>query len=270
MRHNSKNFTIFVAEITTPTFNLKSNYLMKTKILTVLMLLMGYTTSLQAQENTEAATTQQQDQDAKTELHNRKVWNDRKSYFNIYYCLQDLEYVGGEEKLESKWSFGFASGKTFYFPKRPIMGMKLGIDWTFIDLNGSCYDPIEENTDLPSFPPGYDIPSYYDELDKIYKAEVGMQFGPSITINPVSHLKVNAYFRVQPSYSAFYDGNDFYGAYATYFNCGATVAFKMISVGVEQRWGTTKYKIETDDINNKKITQKIKTKGPRFFVSFRF
>ena len=87
---------------------------------------------------------------------------------------------------------------------------------------------------------------YYSEEDaeKVYQAEIGMQFGPSITINPVHHLKISAYFRVTPSYSAFYmpDYEEGYGGYMTVCNVGGTIAWKLLSLGVEYRSGKAIYK----------------------------
>ena len=123
----------------------------------------------------------------------RKVWKDRKGYSNFMYGKQDLTFEeDGEEfmKLKSDWAAAISFGRTYYLHKRPLAGMiKFGLDWSFLDLNVGSFKVQEDD--------GYDV---YEET--LYKGEVGMQFGPSVTINPISHLKVAAYFRVVPSYSA--------------------------------------------------------------------
>ena len=75
----------------------------------------------------------------------------------------------------------------------------------------------------------------------IHQAEIGMQFGPSLTVNPVHHLKIGGYFRVTPSYSLLYMDETVHHHYVTFCNAGCTLAWKVLSVGVEWRWGTAKY-----------------------------
>ena len=189
----------------------------------------------------------------------RKVWKDRKGYFNFMYGKQDLTFEeDGEEsfKLKSDWAAAISFGRTFYLHKRPIAGMiKFGLDWSFLDLNVGSFKVEEDD--------GYEV---YEET--LYKGEAGMQFGPSITINPISHLKVAAYFRVVPSYSATYYDDEFKGNYATFFTYGVSVAYKVISLGVEQRWGKTKFDVEDGDYESYKVN--VKSKGPRFYLSFRY
>lgn len=67
------------------------------------------------------------------------------------------------------------------------------------------------------------------------------QFGPSLTVNPVHHLKIGGYFRVTPSYSLLYMDETVHHHYVTFCNAGCTLAWKVLSVGVEWRWGTAKY-----------------------------
>ena len=189
----------------------------------------------------------------------RKVWKDRKGYSNFMYGKQDLTFEeDGEEffKLKSDWAAAVAFGHTYYLHKRPLVGMiKFGLDWSFLDLNVGSFKVQEDD--------GYDV---YEET--LYKGEVGMQFGPSITINPISHLKVAAYFRVAPSYSAAYYDDEFKGKYATFFTYGVSVAYKVISLGVEQRWGKTEFDFEDGDYESYKVN--VKSKGPRFYLSFRY
>lgn len=110
----------------------------------------------------------------------------------------------------------------------------------------------------------------------MYQAEFGMQFGPSLTINPFNHLKLSGYFRVTPSYSVFYDSNDVFGSYGTFFSAGGAISYKAISFGIEGRWGNTQYKSlmgeeeegyeEGYDIP----IPKYKIGSTRAYISFRF
>lgn len=106
--------------------------------------------------------------------------------------------------------------------------------------------------------------SDFEDGGDIYKAEIGMQFGPSITINPVDFLKINVYFRYDPTFSVAYNqDSDFLMNYGSYFNTGLAASYKVISLGAEYRWGTTSYKIDEEN-------QDWKVSGAYLYVSFRF
>lgn len=119
---------------------------------------------------------------------------DRAKYFNISYVKQSLSPADVDYKYNSSLGVAITNGRTYYLHKKPILGMiKFGIDWSFFDVNVAMYE--NEFTD------GYEV-----EKENMYQAEVGMQIGPSVTVNPIDHLKVNGYFRVTPSYSMMYSG----------------------------------------------------------------
>lgn len=97
--------------------------------------------------------------------------------------------------------------------------------------------------------------SYPDEQeDNInigrHQFEYAMQVGPSVTVNPIDHLKINAYFRYAPSFSGILIDDEFGCNYASFFVTGAAISYKVISVGIESRWGKAKYKnFSIDDFN---------------------
>lgn len=180
-----------------------------------------------------------------------KIWK-RSKYFYIAYGMTSLDRGNGQPKLNSDFAFSIGRGKTYYLHKKPLLGMiKFGLDWTFFDIAVAQY---EEEDGL-----------YTRDDSYIYKGEISMQFGPSITVNPIDFLKVNLYFRYDPTYSMIFntDGNEFKGNYGSYFNTGLAASYKVISLGYEYRWGSTSYKI--DDEN-----QTWKTSGNYFYISFRF
>lgn len=155
----------------------------------------------------------------------KKIWKDRAKYFNISYVKQSLSAQDADYKYNSSLGVAITNGRTYYLHKKPILGMiKFGIDWSFYDVNFAMYE--NEIND------GYDV-----EKEKMYQAEVGMQIGPSVTVNPIDHLKVNGYFRVTPSYSMMYSGDEFSGSYGTFFSAGGAISYKVISLGIEGRWG---------------------------------
>ena len=170
--------------------------------------------------------------------------------------------------MKSDFGAAIVWGKTYYLHKKPLAGMiKFGIDWSWMDLNYAQYK-------LETY--DYDTDELYSE--KAHQLEYGMQIGPSVTINPVHHLKVSAYFRVTPSYSMMYLNDEFYHHYATFCNTGFAVAWKVLSVGCEWRWGKASYDglglnldiPSADDVLTDLQDLKLKTKSFRVYFSFRF
>lgn len=239
------------------------------------------------------------------EALNNKIWNDRAKYFNISYVKQSLSIQDANCTWNNDLGAAITWGRTYYLHKKPILGMiKFGFDWSFLDINfamyedkfdmfngsnddggdggfdnDNYYDPSEEYPEF-GYDNGYDDGYYDDEYyqespTKMYQAEIGMQFGPSITINPFNHIKLSGYFRVTPSYSVFYNGEDVYGSYGTFFSAGGAISYKAISFGIEGRWGETKYKslMGGDDESDEEYTEatpKFKTGSTRAYISFRF
>ena len=215
----------------------------------------------------------------------RKIWK-RKKYFNLIYGNDDLKITGDEAmKLKSDIHAGMGMGRTFYLHKKPIAKMiKFGLDWTYFQADYSKYTSEEAYvSNTPSYGDGSYLPSYETEKIDMHKAEIGMQIGPSLTINPVNYLMVSGYFRYAPSFSIFYDGDEVSKGYGSYFVSGGALSYKMISVGVEARWGETKYDklIAMSDFeedynpdyqapSEPEKKSKFKTSGLRFYVSFRF
>ena len=235
----------------------------------------------------------------------------RKHYLNVAWVDQTLEIENNA--LEAKWDsqFGVAltKGTTYYLHKTPILGIfKFGIDWTQIDFNYVKYnklglglsDKYEEN--LEDNPIGDFIGDYID--DKLgnlqigrHQGEIAMHVGPSLTIKPVGHLKINGYFRYAPSFSCVLQETDegdprFSYGYGSFFVTGGAISYKVISLGAEYRWGQGKYCSTTMDTDKAdgdltygdgeidvdvdlsdmftKSQQKMRTSSLRLYVSFRF
>ena len=212
---------------------------------------------------------------------NRRIWKDRAKYFNIGYVKQTLtdKTFGGD--ITSDFGVSLSNGKTYYLHKKPIAGMiKFGLDWTWMDINyaKSTLWMLDEDSGSLS-------------KSAMHQAEIGMQFGPSVTINPVHHLKVSGYFRVTPSYSGLYMDETFHHHYVTMLNAGCAMAWKVISLGVEWRWGSAKYNgltfdgldLDEDSFGEEDNPsmgdvmdqmsapkRKLKTSSMRIYLSFRF
>lgn len=158
----------------------------------------------------------------------RMIWENRSKYANFGYVLQSLTGVWDDqpdlEPLMSLQGFSLGLGKTWYLHKRPIANVvKFGLDWTWLDLNYARYEAAGQSQ----------IGSG--------QVDAGMQIGPSITLNPAGRLKISAYGRVSPTYSAVWTNNWLAHHYVTYYNCGATLAWRAISFGLEFRQGGATY-----------------------------
>lgn len=239
--------------------------------------------SLQQVVNTLGATVKQNSED----LRNHAIWKNRAKYFNIAYANQSLTWEDVHGTWKSKIAAGLTLGRTYYLHKKPILGMiKFGIDWSYLDLSFGMYENKYTFPDNYGGNGNYYYPEdngnedeYYDEDDNddLYQAEIGMQVGPSVTINPVDHLKISGYFRYVPCASVLYIDGEVSCNYASFFVCGGAISYKAISIGAEGRWGSAKYKsmFDTEDIEGSltgthKDKEKWKTGATRFYISFRY
>ena len=213
------------------------------------------------------------------------IWNKRKKYFQIGYINQTLTHqdVPG---LEWKSDFGvsLAMGKTFYLHKKPLFDMlKFGLDATWFDVSYAKY----------SQPIGWEEPSDPSNIEEgeadfdlgAHQAEIGLGIGPSITINPIDHLKLSGYFHFRPSGSILVLNDEVNASYVSNFAFGGAVSYKVISFGVESCWGKAKYNsfsVDDEAIDNPgtenlnpndvliKGENRMKTKSVRFYLTFRF
>lgn len=131
-----------------------------------------------------------------------KEFKGRRSYFNIGYAWQKLEAVDFKSEEESDFAAFITWGKTFYLHKKPIANMlKIGLDFTWTDITFARYETeqlIEETTgDMMGMPSSI----YNIEESDMYRMDYSMHLGPSVTVNPVSALCVNAYFRYAPTFA---------------------------------------------------------------------
>ena len=209
--------------------------------------------------------------------------NARRKYINLSFTTQTLEPLGESwlidngESPESKIGAAFTVGKTYYVHRKPLGGIvRFGIDGTFFDINYANYKSryVDE---------WYDGSSLQKEVyeSTLHQAEIGVQVGPSVTVTPVSKLKVHAYFRYAPSFAALYstEAETIAGGYASFFVTGGSVSFGAIGIGAEYRWGKGNYKEfgasddEGDIVDGEYIATsktKFKTSGARIYLNFRF
>ena len=231
------------------------------KICTMVLLYLAIASPAAAQENGKGDTEALQQQ--VTELSNRlsnmenenreqQIWKRRSKYFNLGYDIQTISLAG--EKSKSSLGASLSWGKTFYLHKQTLFGMmKVGLDWSWLDLTYAQHK-IDTSSDF-----GVTDDDSNESATTMTHLAFGMQLGPSVTVNPVDHLKLSLYLRVTPSF-AMIGADEVYGGYSTYCNLGLSVAWRVLSVGFEQRWG----KINADG------NDKFNDSTTRFYFGFRF
>lgn len=229
-------------------------------LLSLLLLVFVGDVAAQRKAKWERRIERAQEQD-KSELN--RIWRKRSDYLNLAFVVQNVETNIDElSELNSEWGASISWGKTFYLHRKPIgRVLKFGLDWTWLDLNGACFEQ-----DMYSIFDG-------DYHETLYQLDAGMQFGPSITVNPVNHLKISTYFRVTPTFATVYavENELFLKNYATYLNAGLSVAWRLLSLGVEYRTGKTSY----DDLGELSelmpgVAIDLNTTSWRMYFGFRF
>ena len=251
--------------------------------------------ALQEQQRSDSLTQvvqklEEQVNDTQKQQRLDRVWQ-RSKYRNISFVKQSLQEEGGKgEKWNSDFAFALTMGRTYYLHRKPILNMiKFGIDCTFLDLNYANYGKISnyalEGDGKPADPnPDYPYEQKEEKNIGRHQFEYSMHVGPSITVNPFDHLKLSAYFRYAPTFSGILIDDDFSCNYASFFVSGAAISYKLISFGIEGRWGKAKYNnfsmnnfadenldVEKPGLNDvvKKSKRQFKTNSVRFYISFR-
>lgn len=181
----------------------------------------------------------------------------RRKYRNFNWSSMSLSAPSGETALESRGGGSFVSGRTYFLHGKPILGMiKIGIDATWVDLNYNNYpyDFIGENGLQTSL---------------VHQVEYSLHVGPSIALNPVGKLNINAYFRYAPTFSALLTANDGFalsGNYATMFVTGGMVSWGVIGIGAEYLFGNCNY---GNLVGNSALLGNFDKSGFRAFITLR-
>lgn len=181
-------------------------------------------------------TMQEQKETLEHERLQRRIWKDRAKYIYLGYGRQELKNPSGA-KLSSDYSLMLVKGRTFYLHKKPLGGMvKFGIDWNQADLSFAKYPDLTSGESPDGSSASEEDASGIDLAPM--QVDLGMGIGLSCTVNPVDHLKAGVYFHVTPTYSMVLQDEELYSNYATFFNTGLHVSYKVISLGFEMRWST--------------------------------
>ena len=191
--------------------------------------------------------------DARGEDFRRKYRN--FSWSSMSMSASDFE---GAEPVRSKYGAAFTSGRTYFLHGKPIAGMiKIGLDATWVDLN---YNNYSYDWDVEGVP----------QTSAVHQIEYSLHVGPSIAINPVGKLNINAYFRYAPTFSAFLstgDGFALSGNYATMFVTGGMVSWGVIGIGAEYRFGNCNYR---NLVGDGSLAGNLDKSGFRAFITLRF
>lgn len=213
------------------------------------------------------------------------IWDKRKKYFHIGYMNQTLTHqdIAGL-KWKSDFGFSVGMGRTFYLHKKPLFNMlKFGLDVTWMDISYAKYSTPKEWEALYE---STETEEGEEELDLgTHQIELGLHIGPSITVNPVSHLKASAYFHFIPSGSVIILNDEANASYVSNFAIGGAISYKSISLGIESRWGKAKYNsfsVDDESLDSDseedlaiddvliKSKNRMKTKSLRFYIIFRY
>ncbi len=232
----------------------------------------------------------------------QQIWK-RKKAWKIGLNKFDIKRTDSEPMgWETDFSVHLQQNKTSYFHSKPIGGMvKFGIDFGFIDINYSklklnSFGTTGTSTSTPETNEGSASTGGFDEIVSedpsnnilsmmgmdlgLHKFEYGLHVGPNISVNPWNHIIISAYFHVAPSASCIIENDTFSYGFGLPMSAGVSVSYKLISFGVEGVWSSTKYtktSLEEDDSDEESSSIfgsteefKLKQKGPRFYLAFRF
>jgi len=192
---------------------------------------------------------QQKQAKAEQEKKWEKIWDKRKKHWSFSYITSQKLTLKNDENSVSKSSFGVnvKRGRTWYLPKKPLGGMvRFGIDLDPLDFTYVKYksDPVSIQTTTAVADEG-------EEEEEVslgrHQITYGIGIGPSVTVNPIDHLKASAFFHYVPGVGALIYDSKFSWGYQGMCSFGFNVAYKVISLGFEARWGSSTFsKIEYD------------------------
>lgn len=233
-----------------------------------------------------------------------KRWKRRK-FWNFGYSVPTLERTDGTfMDWEPDFAVSVQNGRTAYFHKKPLGGMvKIGLDYSFLDITYSKLNlkhiesaEVGDNTDNTSIPSDPSVSDGFDEIVSddpsgsilsavgfnigMHKIDETLSVGPRIAINPVDHLMIGAYFHGGFTMSGIYENENFSYGFGYTLTTGLCVSYKVIGFGFEYLCGKVKYKqIDFDEMDLDELSFsemfssesfRLKHKGPRVYVSFRF
>lgn len=224
-----------------------------------LLAVVAITFNVSARENKKQAKDKSKQNIEQIDM-DKAVWKKRATYLTYpSLFFQTLNDKTSNVKYKGFKGISISWGRTFYLHKKPINNiMKFGLDWTWFDFKGAFILPEMRKDNVFE----------RDYADIQY--DFGMQIGPSITFNPKNHLKLSAYLRFTPSFSLINLNEIQYGGFYASYNAGCSIAWKVMSFGVEGRTGSGNL-IRDDDYEGESIVKnKFSTNTLCLYFGFRF
>lgn len=153
----------------------------------------------------------------------------RKNFFNAGFSYIDME-LPGLESLNPYYGVNFSIGRTFFFNNnQDDYILYWGLDVVWLDVNYNNYRLKFVSKTIT------------DEFE-YHQVEVGVQVGPSLSVNFSDDVKLSVYVRYAPSISMLYaDDVDCYG-FGSFYVAGASIFYKRVGLSIDYRYGDSKYK----------------------------
>ena len=158
----------------------------------------------------------------------------RRKHRSFSFSMTEISDASTGHALKSNYGAAFTTTRTYFLHRRPIGSfLKIGIDATWFDLCYNNYKILYKEYGQTS-------------TEYMHKAEIGMQGGLSLTLNPVGKMNITLYGRYAPTFSAYYhDGIS--GGYAGYYIGGGSLSCGVFGLGVEYRTGECNYRHFSED-----------------------
>ncbi len=238
------------------------------------------TVALNCQENKEKATeTVTTHMQSNQETDN--TW-ERNNFVSFNYGEQTLKLVDNLEKQKSDYAVGLTwIPGHIKFHEKPLGNvLMLGLD-IGLDLSFAQYTTNEEKKKYRIGGSSNDKIEYL----KLLQGEAGLAIGPCMKIAPLApigqgwqYLRLLTYWHMTPSASAIASSEFEHASVAfNFFNkFGFGLAYKVISIGYEYRFGEAKYKdivkdYEEDNHSDQEAEKiKLKTTSNRVFLRLNF
>lgn len=226
-----------------------------------------------------------------------RVWGKKGRFLRLGYAIgQTSDEFGPVEK--GKYSFFLTKGTTYFIPKRPIAGiLKFGIDAIWFDAQFTKYKSPYSDQDWTSEiverdPSDYDYEDEGEDFD-FNIGRMGLSFamgvGPSVSVAPFARtsikglqpLRASIYFHYSPTVQLYLKSQngdvELSTAFCNMMNFGGFLTYRAISIGLEGRWGSGKFKpldfesmFGGDEEGLGSTKYKRRFANTRFYLQFRF
>ncbi len=193
---------------------------------------------------------------------------------------------------KSKYSFFMTKGTTYRFPKKAIGGLvKIGIDAVWFDIQfskfKSPYSDLDWSSDIIETEDPDDEPELDINIGRM-AFSTGMGIGPNVSVAPfaltsikgLQPLRASIYFHYAPTmqiYAKSQGGDiELSTAFCNMMNFGGNISYRAIALGIEGRWGKSKFKPldfesilgDGESLGSQKYTRKFA--NTRFYIQFSF